>query len=106
MPSGVQGAADGLPVNTETGRHRKTAQALLALRRSTVTPTEMRARAVVLNSLPPPGEWANRLSDFAASAATSLPSSSQAANTATHLGHFRSHRPGLGTSEVSRCICC
>src|SRR6267142_2173158 len=98
MPSGVQGAADGLPVNTETGRHRKSAQALLALRCSTVTPTDIRARAFVLNSRPQPGKWANRLSDFAASAATSLPSSSQAANTAAHLGHFRPHRPGLGTS--------
>src|SRR3982075_138145 len=98
MPSGVQGAADGLPVNTENGHHRKSAQALLALRRSTVTPTEIRARAVVLNSPPPPGEWANRLSDFAASAATSLPSSSQAANTTAHLGHFRSHRSGPGMS--------
>src|SRR3981189_2055869 len=98
MPSGVHGAADGLPLNTETGRHRKSAQALLALRRSTVTPTEMRARAVVLNSLPRPGDWATRLSDFARPATTSLPSSSQAANTTAHLGHFRSHRPGPGTS--------
>src|SRR5437879_5315617 len=98
MPSGVHGAADGLPVNTETGRHRKSAQALRALRRSTITPTAMRARAVVLNSLPPPGGGASRLSDFAASAAMSLPRSSQAADRPAHFGHFRSHRPGLGTS--------
>src|ERR1700687_2341912 len=53
VSSGVQGAAEGMPTNTETGRHRKSTHMLLALRRSTTTPTGICARAVDLNSLSP-----------------------------------------------------
>jgi hypothetical protein len=49
VSSGVQGAATGFPTKTETGRHRKSAYTLLALRRSTTTPTGISARAVDLN---------------------------------------------------------
>src|SRR6267154_1651249 len=44
----VQGTADGVPTNTETGRQRKSSHGLLALRRSTTTPTTILASAVDL----------------------------------------------------------
>src|SRR6266446_5283333 len=47
-PIRVQGTADGVPTNTETGRQRKSSHGLLALRRSTTTPTTILASAVDL----------------------------------------------------------
>src|SRR5258708_31014038 len=47
-PIRVQGTADGVPTSTETGRQRKSSHGLLALRRSTTTPTTILASAVDL----------------------------------------------------------
>src|SRR5260221_9761603 len=47
-PNGFQDSADGVPTNTETGRQRKSSHGLLALRRSTTTPTTIVASAVDL----------------------------------------------------------
>src|SRR5689334_3635006 len=60
MPSGVQGATDAPPTSAITGRHRKSTHALLALRRSTTTPTAMCASAVVFNWRSPEC-WKTRL---------------------------------------------
>src|SRR5260370_37846877 len=47
-PIRVKGTANGVPTSTETGRQRKSSHGLLALRRSTTTPTTILASAVDL----------------------------------------------------------
>jgi len=97
MPKRVKGASrPRASVNTETGRQEKSAprpHLLLGLRPLDRNTHGKRARAVVSMIHCLTGGWANRLSDFAACAATSLPSYRRApANTA-----------GL-TSDISRPI--
>src|SRR5581483_12521293 len=51
VPSSVQGADAALPARTHTGRHRTSSHGPLALRRSTTTPTGIRASAVGFTGL-------------------------------------------------------
>ena len=48
-PRAVHGSAAGTPGSTATGRQTKSSQGLVALRRSTTTPTGMLTRAAALN---------------------------------------------------------
>src|ERR1700733_13402397 len=99
--SGAQGAASGVPANTDTGRHSTSAQVLFAFRRSTTTPTEIRVRAVDINSRPPYPGPAIPSEDFVALSEVPRQSSLPVADAPARPSPSRSCPPDRGTTTAA-----